>query len=359
MPTFDHTAGRLKWALGFLFGVFAMSMSTSHAQESQTSSILETWQDAYQQVTAVDASVTGLHTRRSQDWGGAYTFGLDHYARLSNETKDLATINLQLYLTRFEDHPMPPGFADGPTDWEFTPRINTINWHVSGDGRFNIKVGHYEMPYGIEHTINSNGTLRQFTTGPNLGTKVDWGITLNGTLPKFLYEVGVGRGSGMDFKSDGNPHLLVGRIGSPVNTQNFWGTGQTAYGLSFFQGDLLRPNGTHQQRWRIGLDGQHYLGPVGLLGEVSVGQTEGRDQVNGLVEVNLTNPSESLLLYSQYRWQYQDLPSGWADGSSLAIGVRYAPSYRWALSTQFSQPLRDMVPAPDNYVFALQARFRY
>ncbi|MGB0420994.1 MAG: hypothetical protein ACPGL0_07485, partial [Limisphaerales bacterium] len=83
-------------------------MSTSHAQESQTSSILETWQDAYQQVTAVDASVTGLHTRRSQDWGGAYTFGLDHYARLSNDIKDLATINLQLYLTRFEDHPMPP-----------------------------------------------------------------------------------------------------------------------------------------------------------------------------------------------------------------------------------------------------------
>ena len=93
---------------------------------------------------------------------------------------DFLAIGLGRRLSRFNfggsmqhawDHPKPPPFADGPNDWEF--------WHVSGDGRFNIKMGHFEMPYGIEHTINSNGTLRQFST--NLGTKVDWGVTFNGT----------------------------------------------------------------------------------------------------------------------------------------------------------------------------------
>ena len=334
----------------------ALSGSTAlWAQQKVLPDFLASWQDVYRHRTVADLAAVGLYTRHQDSLGGAFNFGLDHYARWSNDTRDIATINMQLYLSRFEDHPKPPPFADGPNDWEFTPRINTINWHVSGDGRFNIKMGHFEMPYGIEHTINSNGTLRQFSTGPNLGTKVDWGVTFNGTFPKFLYEIGVGRGSGMDFESMGDPHLVVGRIGSPVNTQNFWGTGETAYGLSFYQ----RNNATGQERWRVGLDGQHYIGPLGLLGEISAGEDEKVETYLGLIEVNLSNSAETLLAYTQYRWQYKYASSDWEDGSSVTLGVRYAPSDRWAFSTQYNENIRDLAPARDNYMLSLQARLRY
>jgi len=79
----------------------------------------------------------------------------------------------------------------------------------------------------------------------------------------------------------------------------------------------------------------------------------------GLIEVNLSNSAETLLAYTQYRWQYKYASSDWEDGSSVTLGVRYAPSDRWAFSTQYNENIRDLAPARDNYMLSLQARLRY
>jgi len=293
------------------------------------------WEDVIGYRATVDISGMGLYSDEKGDLANVFAIGFDANAKISRWNRDLATIIVQLYGVRLENHPAPPPFFEGEDDWEFTPRICNVNFHLSGDGRFNIKAGHYEMPYGLEATINSNGTLRQFTHPSNLGTKVDWGVTANGTFPKFQYEIGLSRGSGMEFESRGNPYAVAGRIGTPIDTENFWGT--TSYGLSFYQADLLLRNGTLMDRWRVGLDGQHYIGPFGGLGEISFGETAGEATINMLTELNVSNPKETLLTYSQFRWVNQKRAMAWDDSGSIVFGVRYAPDNHWALSAQFTQ----------------------
>ena len=139
----------------------------------------------------------------------------------------------------------------------------------------------------------------------------------------FLYEIGVGRGSGMDFESK------VIRIWwwDALETSD----SETAYGLSFYQ----RNNAMGQERWRVGLDGQHYIGPLGLLGEISgkSGDLPGIDR------------SAPFLAYTQYRWQYKYLTlGGWKQcrlGSALSAG----PSD--------NENIRDLTPARTCSVFKL------
>ena len=264
---------------------------------------------------------------------------------------------VQLYLGRSANHPLGVPAYDSANDWELFPKITAINFHLSHDRRFNLKIGHYEIPYGLEASINSNGTLRQFSHRSNLGLKLDWGATINGTFPKFQYEIGVSRGSGMEFNSNGNPYAVAGRIGTPIDTENFWGT--PSVGLSFYQADVRLGTGTMQDRWRVGLDGQHYFGPIGLLGEVSVGETDSEDTVHLLAEINATNRRETILVYHQLRWIHQRVTTGWDDMGSSALGIRYAPDTHWALSAQFTQELWQLARRPTDQIFSLQLRYRF
>ncbi len=315
------------------------------------------WRNFVNYQATADLSARGVHSRFQDQWGGEFTLGLDAYGKISNWDQDLATFVLQLYSGRIENHPIGrPGY-NGRDDWDFFAKIASINFHVRSDRRLNLKVGHFELPYGLEASINSNGTLRQFSHPTNLGQKLDWGATLNGTFPKFQYEIGLSRGSGIDYESRGSHYALAGRIGTPIDTENFWGT--PSVGLSFYQAKLLRPNGSLQDRWRVGIDGQYYIGPVGLLGELSAGETESETTINSLAEFNLTNSRETFLAYNQLRWIHQREAQGWDDSGSLAFGVRYAPDTHWALSAQFTQQLWQLASRSTDQILSLQMRYRF
>ena len=88
-------------------------------------------------------------------------------------------------------------------------------------------------------SISNAGELRGFTLGSNTALMVDWGATLNGTLERFQYDVGVGRGSGMFYADNFDPYALFGRIGSPVDTETYGGV--TGWGFSVFRGKVLNP----------------------------------------------------------------------------------------------------------------------
>ncbi len=64
-----------------------------------------------------------------------------------------------------------------------------------GLGKPRVRIGHFEIPYGIEHAINTNGTLRNYRHSANLGIKADWGLAINGETTSFEYEVSASRGS--------------------------------------------------------------------------------------------------------------------------------------------------------------------
>ena len=315
------------------------------------------WKDYIEHQATADLSTRGLYSRNQDRIGSEFTIGLDAYGKISNWNRDIATFVLQLYGGRIENHPFGIPYYEGRDDWDFFSKIATINFHLSNDRRFNVKLGHYEVPYGLEATINSNGTLRQFSQPSNLGLKLDWGATINGTFPRFQYEVGISRGSGMEYHSTGDPYAITGRVGTPVDTENFWGT--SSAGISFYHADVARPNGSIQERWRMGVDGQHYLGPFGFLGEFSIGETDSETTVNTLSELNITNPRETILAYNQFRWVHQRLTSGWGDAGSYAFGVRYAPDTHWALSAQFTQELWQLAKRSTDQILSLQLRYRF
>lgn len=315
------------------------------------------WRDYVNYQATADLSARGIHSENQNQFGGEFTIGLDAYGKISTRERDMATFVVQIYAGRIVNHPFSLPAFEGGDDWDLFSKITAVNLHLSRNGRFNIKLGHYEIPYGLEATINSNGTLRQFSHPSNLGQKLDWGVTVNGTFPKFQYEIGLSRGSGIDYHSKGDPYALAGRIGSPIDTENFWGT--SSYGISFYQADLRHPSGLTQDRWRIGLDGQHYMGPVGILGEASIGETDSQDTVNGLLEANLSNRRETVLAYTQFRWIHQRGLGGWDDSGSTAIGVRYAPDNHWAISTQFTQELWHLAELATDQVFLMQLRYRF
>ena len=117
--------------------------------------------------------------------GTAYqhVIGLDSHKVISGEGGDWGTVVMQGYLTRIDNQAQHPPFFDGADDTQFVYRIVNLNLTRYGRGRFNVRVGHFEIPFGLEHVINTNGTLRDFMHGPNLGVKADWGAGVNGSFP--------------------------------------------------------------------------------------------------------------------------------------------------------------------------------
>lgn len=282
-----------------------------------------------------EASVRHVRDETSGRHGERYNLVLDVYAKLGTPRRDFATVVAQVYLSRLERHPAPPAVFDGPTDTEVLPTINTVNLHLTEDRRLNLKVGHLELPYGLETTITNAGELRSFTMGANTGLGVDWGATLNGTLERFQYEVGVGRGSGMFYADNFDPYSLFGRIGSPVDSETYGGT--TGWGFSVFRGKVLNPARTAVlQRERVALDGQVYFGPLGLLGELSSGANgQGARRVrvlNGLAEVNLTSRRETVSGYVQLVGERTTAGGRGVRGWTQVMGVRWTPAPGWTVS---------------------------
>lgn len=282
--------------------------------------------------------------------------GFDAQKVFSGPSGDWGTLTTQFYLTRIDSKPRHPYVFEDDDSWALITRITNFNYTGLSNGQFNIKVGHFEIPYGVEGAINSNGTLRQLLTVPNLGIKGDWGVTINGVLEHFRYEVSLSRGSGFEIRDDGDPFIVAGRIGTPTDTEGF--VGVPDYGISFFHGKVFGPPDP-PKRTRIGLDGQWYFGPIGIMAEVSVGRDDDTEVVNALAEVNWQNPEESLVFYVQNRLLNRNTAAGWDEAISLVEGVRFTPNNNWAFSAQFEQQLSTMGPAEKEAMGSLQLRYRF
>ena len=304
--------------------------------------------------TTLDLSSRAL-IPESGSAGYLNAIGLDLHKVFSSPDRDWGTLIVQLYLTRIDDLQRRPFFFDDEDDWELVTRVTNFNYTGLSHGEFNVRVGHFEIPFGLEVPTYSNGTVRQLLNPRNLGLKADWGVSINGELDRFLYEISLTRGSGVHFISEGSPFAVAGRIGTGRNLDLF--TPTPGWGLSFLCGDILGPRGT-TERFRIGIDGRTYLGPFGIMGEFSAGQDEGQSVFTGLAELNWQNPKESTVAYLQARsLVFED--DDWSREVGTAIGVRLVPDSHWTLSGQIE---RDLVTRGDQRpvnLFILQARYRF
>lgn len=282
-------------------------------------------------------------------------FGLDIHKVFTGDNGDWGTMMLQPYLTRFDNAEARPPFVEEEDGWELFWRQTYFNYTGLAGGRLNFKVGHYEIPYGLETIVNTNGTIRDYTHGRNIGVKADWGATVNGTLDALEYEVGLSRGTGNEYSSRFDPWLLAGRFGTSRD-ENF------IFGVSFAHGDIQRPAlpGGTLNRTRIGADVTWRDEAFTLMGELSIGEDEDEDVVNAIVEVDWQDPSEAWLVYLQGKYFSQDFATrGWDDALQSALGVRWTPDGKWYFSAQWTQDITTFDPTPRDGALVLQVRVRF
>ncbi len=300
----------------------------------------------------IDLSSRQLYSSATDEWYGVEFIGTDLHKVFTGDSGDIGTLTVQGYFTRIEDEAIRPGFANG--EWTYVYRIFNYNHALLPRGRMNLKVGHFEIPMGLEHTINTNGTLRDYTHGRNIGVKADWGVSLNGILSSAEYEVSITRGSGNNWETEGDPYIAAARIGSPSHRDVVWG-------VSAMSGDVFVQNSGGQtvERQRVGVDLQWYVNQYGLLGEISVGERNGESTSTGLVELNRTANSGMWMTYAQLIYTTldpSDRPS--EDASTVLVGAKWDFT-RWDLSFQVSHDLDSFDGNSERNLYVAQARYRF
>jgi hypothetical protein len=305
---------------------------------------------------AIDLSVRGGYSTLSDAFESEQNLGLDLHKVFSGATRDWATVVFQPYLVRIDNAERFPAFFEGPNDWEFTLRNAYVEFKLMPSSQLNFRVGHVEVPFGLETAIDTHGTLRQLITGQNLGVKPDWGAGLNGSFETFRYDVFLSRGSGMEYLGSGDPFALTARVSTSRDSESILGA--PGYGVSLFYGEVLGRSGV-TERSRVAADALWQFGPFGALFELSTGRDESVDVVNGLAELNWQSPGEVFMVYAQSKNLNRQMPSGWDDAWVVASGLRFAPDAHWALSAQFERDVRQFGVGKRRGFFTLQARYRF
>lgn len=328
-----------------LLVLMSCSGQLAATEQRATDSLIDKLQDNLRLTLDLSSRISDFHERDRL----AYTnvIGIDAHKVWSTQKADIGTFILQGYLTRIDNLPLRPGFFDDEDDWEFVFRIFNFNFTGLGPGRPNFRFGHFEIPFGLEHSINTNGTLRDYTHGRNLGVKADWGASVNGGTKYLEYEFGASMGGVQEFKRVDGSFVFAGRIGTPRDNNQ-------VLGISLYKGEL---GGI--QRERIGIDAQWYLGLWGVFAEFSSGRTEQQTVFNSLLEVNWRNPQESWLLYAQAIRYSQDFNTGWDEALALAAGCRYVPDNHWAFSAQIKNDVSAFARAIEERIISLQIRYRF
>lgn len=298
---------------------------------------------------AFDLSSRYSESLRDGNDSWAHFIGIDLHKVFSSESGDIGTLVFQPYLTRLSNVRNPPFFFDDGDDWELVWRIANFNYTGFGRGGFNIRVGHFELPFGLEQNIDTNGTLRQYTFSDR-AIKVDWGVTANGKYNGLDYEIAVTRGSSNEFTARYDPYLLSGRVGSSAQ-RNF------IVGFSWMYGDVLTA-GKAVPRARAGIDIAYYIGPWELLLEASGGNNDGFDTANALLESSWRTPLENLHLYLQYRQLFRETSSDWIDRAQLSWGGRYRFNSKFSVSAEIAHDVDPFEGAERSASARMQVRLR-
>ncbi len=298
---------------------------------------------------AADLSTRYINKSKNIGSSWQHVVGLDMHKVFSNEKGDFGTLLFQPYLVKLSNVQNPPfNFSDGD-DWELTWRMANFNYTGLAQGKFNVRAGHFEVPFGLEQNLDTNGTIRQFTFSER-GIKADWGMSLNGILEKLEYEIAVTRGSGSEFKSRDNPYLLSGRLGTLSNNN-------LVIGLSGFAGEILNATGTSNVK-RVGFDVEYYIYQWQLLGEITGGTTNSKETANFFTEVSWRSPLETFHVYSQFRQNFKKIDNSYSDSTSINVGFDYDIKSYLSVSSELTHNIETISgnSGTTNFIFQLRIR---
>ena len=245
-----HADGRT-----FLYGEANMALGYSAESQQVTTSNLP---------VPTSLGLEFIHSRRGPAKGRVGLKGIDLHLRVS-------------------DVPGPQGF-----DLHFQDA-----WMLFGTGgtRSQLRVGHFNIPYGMNPVMEPRGIFRMPLEAIDLGFKKDWGFAWQREIgEKHDVEIGAFMGDGGDLHWRRGSFLVATRLGTPAY-RNF------EYGMSFLVGDLpptmgnVRMNDMLMRRVRAGLDAVYMWGNYTTFkGEFMAGSDDGRTTVGGLFAVDWIPP---------------------------------------------------------------------
>ena len=356
--------------------------NTSRDAESSTRAETSPWTTLTDNLRFnVDALSRVESTRRRGKASGLNAVGFDIHKVFSDSEADIGTLLLQPYLVRRDNALMIMPHVEDDDDWEIEFHQFYFNLTRWGRGRTNLRVGHFFLPYGLEPLNDTHFTVYQVLTMPNLGEKMDWGVSLNGALPLFDYEVSLTQGSGMEYTNVGKNYAITGRIGTPSD-RNF------VLGLSGFYGQILDPHRLHRwhaglrppsrvdrvlgrtpgmgrgddnliRRIRAGIDVTWIINQFTLKGEASVGRDFNQDVFNSLIELDWTSADQKFTVYLQGIYLGQRGHRGWDEDVIARLGALWNINEHWSVSGQYSQDLETLGSRPEDAIFTLQMRYRF
>lgn len=311
------------------------------------------WRDNLRQT--VDVSFRPVYSGPTGNFGVVTAVGVDLLKVFSNKDGDWGVLTMQNYLTRI-DNINPPNQTqfDDRHDFELVYRIFNFNYTGAGRGKPNFRIGHFELPFGLEHVNNTNGTIRDFTHLLNFGLDTDWGVSLNGATSGIEYEVGLTRGSGNNFRRRDDPFIIAGRVGTPRDDT-------VALGVSALHGEVLQfgPLGGTSRRTRVGIDGTWSDEKFVWLGELSAGFQDNDRAYTALLEADWFNRDESLLIYNQLVVRGIGSTTDWDNEVRHSIGFRRQCDRHWAYSGQLSHFFDQLGSLSRGTEVVWQARYRF
>jgi len=193
-------------------------------------------------------------------------------------------------------------------------------------GRFNLRVGHFYLPMGLNLQTDTHGTVLQLSNDRNFGFERDWYAGLWGSLNRYLnYDLYYLAGSGYYPRFKGQDGLLGLRLSLADSFNVDYGI---QAGLAFLGGERLDKmaverspsvaararNGEIVETFRVGLDGRYRrtvpTGWLTLTAEGTAGRDERDDVLTQLYQAEYLHRSRKVGVAAQYRRFWQDIGRG-------------------------------------------------
>lgn len=241
----------------------------------------------------------------------------------------------KVYSDEQGDRVIAVGQIDFDDNFETTRPYQTYLQYKGPLGKWNVRAGHYILPFGLLSAYDSERLLLRTLEPLSLGIKLDSGVELLGFFGDMDYAVSVSQGVGRNRLTDVDDNKLVtGRLG--------WQGEDVSIGVSALNGDVLLEKDSiireetglsSLYEKRLGVDITKYSGPLILRGEVVVGKDNDKTVGGGLLKADyaLTPKLELNLKYAH--WQREGgrhfIGAGFSYEMYKGLFLRIADEYQF------------------------------
>jgi len=235
------------------------------------------------------------------------SLGFEVLKKFSTATETVAAFDFQARLVRRDGFNPVMNDMEGETraGWAFEYHNLYLDLYnlFHRQGRFNFRVGHFYVPFGLNLQTDTHGTVLQLSNERNFGFERDWYAGLFGPLNRHLnYDAYYLTGSGYDLKYKGQSGLGAFRLSLANRYSSEYGL---EGGVSVLAGERLAANNETIRTRRAGIDGRYRKSiPTDLVTfttELSAGSDTRRYVLTQLHQAEYLRASRRWGLATHYR----------------------------------------------------------